>query len=104
MGELRRRLPNHVSKIYYPLDRRKFVNRAIATINPKAVVLVEAEIWPNFIWRAHRLSIPVLLVNARLSERSFPRYKKLAFLFRPCSPLLKELAARTKRTRSVSVK
>ncbi len=83
MGELRRRLPTHISKIYYPLDRRKFVNRALATINPKAVVLVEAEIWPNFLWRAHRLSIPVFLVNARLSERSFPRYKKLAFLFRP---------------------
>jgi 3-deoxy-D-manno-octulosonic-acid transferase len=83
MGELRRHLPNHVSKIYYPLDRCKFVNRALATINPKAVVLVEAEIWPNFLWRTHRLNIPVFLVNARLSERSFPRYKKLAFLFRP---------------------
>ena len=83
MAELRRRLPTHVSKIYYPVDRRKFVNRAIATINPKAIVLVEAEIWPNFLWRAQRLGIPVFLANARLSDRSFPRYKKLAFLFRP---------------------
>jgi 3-deoxy-D-manno-octulosonic-acid transferase len=83
MGDLRRRLPAHVSKIYYPVDRRKFVNRAFATINPKAVVLVEAEIWPNFLWRAQRLGIPVFLVNARLSERSFPRYKKFSFLFRP---------------------
>jgi 3-deoxy-D-manno-octulosonic-acid transferase len=48
MAELRRRLPSHVSKIYYPVDRRKYVNRAIATINPEAVILVEAEIWPNF--------------------------------------------------------
>ncbi len=83
MGELRRRLPNHVSKIYYPVDRRKFVNRAFATINPRAIVLVEAEIWPNFLWRAQRLGIPVFLVNARMSERSYPRYKKFAFLFRP---------------------
>ncbi len=83
MGELRRRLPNHVSKIYYPVDRRKFVNRAFATINPKAIVLVEAEIWPNFLWRAQRLGIPVFLANARLSDRSFPRYKRFAFLFRP---------------------
>jgi 3-deoxy-D-manno-octulosonic-acid transferase len=81
MGELRRRLPPHVSKIYYPVDRRKFVNRAMATINPKAIVLVEAEIWPNFLWRAQRLAIPVFLVNARLSDRSFPRYKKYHFLF-----------------------
>jgi 3-deoxy-D-manno-octulosonic-acid transferase len=83
MAELRSRLPTHVSKIYYPVDRRKFVNRALATINPKAIVLVEAEIWPNFLWRAQRLGIPVFLVNARLSDRSFPRYKKFAFLFRP---------------------
>ena len=83
MAELRSRLPNHVSKIYYPVDRRKFVNRAIATINPQTIVLVEAEIWPNFLWRAQRLGIPVFLANARLSDRSLPRYKKLAFLFRP---------------------
>jgi 3-deoxy-D-manno-octulosonic-acid transferase len=83
MAELRRHLPTHVSKIYYPVDRRKFVNRALGTINPKAIVLVEAEIWPNFLWRAQRLGIPVFLVNARMSERSYPRYKKFAFLFRP---------------------
>jgi 3-deoxy-D-manno-octulosonic-acid transferase len=83
MAELRSRLPTHVSKIYYPVDRRKFVNRALATINPKAIVLVEAEIWPNFLWRAQRLGIPTFLVNARLSDRSYPRYKKFKILFRP---------------------
>ena len=83
MAELRRRLPTHVSKIYYPIDRRKFVNRALATINPEAIVLVEAEIWPNFLWRAKRLGIPVFLANARLSDRSYPRYKRFGFLFRP---------------------
>jgi 3-deoxy-D-manno-octulosonic-acid transferase len=82
MGELRRRLPTHVSKIYYPIDRRKYVNRALATINPQAVVLVEAEIWPNFIWRVKKLNLPLFLANARLSRRSYPRYKKFAFLFR----------------------
>jgi 3-deoxy-D-manno-octulosonic-acid transferase len=83
MAELRQRLPTHVSKIYYPVDRRKFVNRALATINPSAIVLVEAEIWPNFLWRAQRLGIPVFLANARLSERSYPRYKRFSLLFRP---------------------
>jgi len=82
MAELRRRLPTHVSKIYYPIDRRKYVNRALATINPEAVILVEAEIWPNFIWRVQRLGIPLFLVNARISDRSFPRYRRFAFLFR----------------------
>ncbi len=83
MAELKRRLPTRVSKIYYPIDRRKFVRRALATINPQAIILVEAEIWPNFLWRASDLKIPVFLANARLSDRSFPRYKKFRFLFRP---------------------
>ena len=83
MAELRRRLPTRVSKIYYPVDRRKYVQRALATINPLAIVLVEAEIWPNFIWRAGELNLPLFLANARLSDRSYPRYKKFGWLFRP---------------------
>jgi len=82
MGELRRRLPTHISKIYYPIDRKKYVSRALASINPEAIILVEAEIWPNFVWRASSLKIPLFLANARLSDRSFPRYKKFAVLFR----------------------
>jgi 3-deoxy-D-manno-octulosonic-acid transferase len=83
MAELRRRLPAYISKIYYPIDRRKFVRRALAVTNPEAIVLVEAEIWPNFLWRAHDLKIPVFLANARLSDRSFRGYKWFGFLFRP---------------------
>jgi 3-deoxy-D-manno-octulosonic-acid transferase len=83
MAELRRRLPTHITKIYYPIDRRKYVRRALAQFDPKAIVLVEAEIWPNFLWRARDLKIPVFLANARLSDRSYPRYKKFGWLFRP---------------------
>jgi 3-deoxy-D-manno-octulosonic-acid transferase len=89
MAELKRRLPTHISKIYYPIDRRNFVGRALAVINPEAIVLVEAEIWPNFLWRARDLRIPVFLANARLSDRSFRNYKRFGFLFRP---LFTELA------------
>ncbi|MDE3100469.1 MAG: 3-deoxy-D-manno-octulosonic acid transferase [Verrucomicrobiota bacterium] len=83
MAELRRRLPRRISKVYYPIDRRKCVARAMAVIHPEAIVLVEAEIWPNFIWRAHRQGIPLFLVNARLSNRSYRGYKRWGFLFRP---------------------
>jgi 3-deoxy-D-manno-octulosonic-acid transferase len=83
MGELRRHLPTHISKIYYPVDGRKSVSRALAVINPIAIVLIEAEIWPNFIWRAQKLGIPLFLANARLSDRSYRGYKRLGFLFRP---------------------
>ena len=46
-------------------------------------MLVEAEIWPNFLWRARDLGMPVFLVNARLSDRSYRGYKRFGFLFRP---------------------
>jgi 3-deoxy-D-manno-octulosonic-acid transferase len=83
MAEYRHRLPSRITKIYYPIDRRKFVRHALASINPEAVILLEAEIWPNFLWRARDLKIPVFLVNARLSPRSAARYKKFDWLFRP---------------------
>ena len=82
MGDLQRLLPSHISKIYYPIDRRPWVARALSAIHPEAIVLVEAEIWPNFLWRAQKLGIPLFLVNARMSDRSYPRYKRFGFLFR----------------------
>jgi 3-deoxy-D-manno-octulosonic-acid transferase len=83
MGELRKRLPSHIEKIYYPIDRRKYVSRALRVINPEAIVLVEAEIWPNFLWTARARGIPTFLVNARLSEKSFRGYRRFGFLFGP---------------------
>jgi 3-deoxy-D-manno-octulosonic-acid transferase len=83
MEGLQRKLPSHVSKIYYPIDRRSWVSRALGTIRPEAIVLVEAEIWPNFLWRANQMQIPVFLINARLSQKSYRGYKRFGFLFRP---------------------
>ena len=83
MEGLQSKLPTHVSKIYYPIDRQKWVVRALGTIRPEAIVLVEAEIWPNFLWRANQMRVPVFLINARLSEKSYRGYKRFGFLFRP---------------------
>jgi len=82
MARLREALPSHIAKIYYPIDRKKYVARALTAFHPEAIILIEAEIWPNFIWRAQSLGYPLFLVNARLSERSFPRYRRYGFLFR----------------------
>jgi 3-deoxy-D-manno-octulosonic-acid transferase len=76
------KLPSHISKIYFPIDRRAYAAKALRLFNPEAIVLVEAEIWPNFLWAARRRKIPVFLVNARMSNRSYPRYRLFGFLFR----------------------
>src|ERR1051326_6298987 len=83
MGELKKKLPAHVPKFYYPIDRRSYVSRALRVINPEAIVLVEAEIWPNFLWKAQERRIPAFLVNERLSEKSYRGYRRASFLFRP---------------------
>jgi len=77
-----RRLPVSVIHQYVPLDTQKAVNRFLDHWKPDAALFVESEIWPNFIWRARALGKPLVLANARLSDRSYPRYKKYSFIFR----------------------
>ena len=67
--------------MYNPIDFPNFVKSALKTVRPRAVVLTESEIWPNFILRAKRMGIPLFLVNARVSDRSAPRYRKGRFFF-----------------------
>ncbi|HEY3852799.1 MAG TPA: 3-deoxy-D-manno-octulosonic acid transferase [Verrucomicrobiae bacterium] len=82
MGELQRKLPPHIARFYYPVDFPGAVRRALNAFRPSAVVLVENELWPNFLWEATDRKIPLFLVNARISDRSFPRYQRGNFLFR----------------------
>lgn len=68
--------------IYNPLDFPTFVTAALRTVNPRALILTESEIWPVLIRGAKKRGVPVFLVNARVSDRSAPRYAKARFLFR----------------------
>ena len=68
--------------IYNPLDFPNFVKSALRTVRPRAIVLTESEIWPNFILQAKRMGIPLFLINARVSDRSAPRYRLARFFFR----------------------
>ncbi|OQY97883.1 MAG: hypothetical protein B6D35_13440 [Candidatus Brocadia sp. UTAMX2] len=62
---------------YFPLDLSWVVNKALNAIQPCCVILVELEIWPNFLISAAKRSIPVVLLNARISERSLKWYRVL---------------------------
>ena len=61
--------------VRYPLDFTWMVGRFLDRTRPDAVVLVEQELWPGFLRECRRRRIPVCLVNARMSESSFQRYK-----------------------------
>jgi len=70
---------------FWPLDFSPCVRRTLDRIRPDAVVLVELEVWPNFVKTCAARGIPVVVVNGRISERSAPRYAKLGFMRRAFS-------------------
>ena len=67
--------------IYLPLDFPVIVRSALKRIRPSMIALIETEIWPNLVAEAARRNIPVSIVNGRLSERSYRRYKRFRFFF-----------------------
>ena len=63
--------------IFYPLDFGRFPARAIERVRPRCVLLMELEIWPNFLQAARVRDIPVAVINGRISERTFRGYRRL---------------------------
>lgn len=74
---LARRLPPGAIHHFVPLDVPRYVARFLDHWRPDLALIAESEIWPNTIMETHRRGIPLLLVNARLSERSFKRWQAL---------------------------
>ena len=62
---------------YFPLDFSCMMRRAFHGIQPAICLLMELEVWPNFVLIANQLHIPVVVVNGRMSDKSFSRYKKI---------------------------
>ena len=68
---------------FAPLDFPGLASRLIAALAPRALVLIETELWPNLLAAAGAARLPVVIVNARLSPRRMRRYRRLAPLYRP---------------------
>jgi 3-deoxy-D-manno-octulosonic-acid transferase len=81
--------------IYFPFDFRFSVNRLLKTIRPSLIVVVETEIWPNFLRYARLLDIPVVLANGRISDKSFGGYRRFAWVFRSVLPNFSALCMQT---------
>jgi 3-deoxy-D-manno-octulosonic-acid transferase len=67
---------------YYPLDFAGAVRRYLRALRPQLFVLAETEFWPRMLWECRRARIPVAVVNARISDRSYPRYLRLRSLWK----------------------
>lgn len=78
----RKKAGDTVTVIYFPLDFPWAVKSALRAFRPELVAIVETEIWPNFLLAARRQGVPVIIVNGRISDRSFGRYMKLRAILR----------------------
>jgi 3-deoxy-D-manno-octulosonic-acid transferase len=74
--------PSAAAVFYFPFDWAWSVRRALRSVGPSAVLLVETELWPRFLRECRARRVPVAVVNGRISERSFRRYAKLGRLIR----------------------
>lgn len=80
---------------YCPLDLPWAVRAYLRTLNPRLLILAETEFWPNLLSGCFRRGVPIAVVNARVSDRSWPRYRRLRRLWRPLLSRLSCVLAQT---------
>jgi 3-deoxy-D-manno-octulosonic-acid transferase len=77
----RQRMPFADAIFYFPLDWAFCVRRALRAVRPSIVVVLETEIWPNFLRESRRAGVPVVFVSGRISDRSYARYQRFLGIF-----------------------
>lgn len=78
----RKELSPDANVFYFPYDFPGSAKRAIRAVNPKVLALVDTEMWPNIIRACVNNGGKVALINGRVSDRSFPRYRRFSSIFR----------------------
>ena len=91
----RKKISRKIPVFYFPLDFFWSVSRSLKVVHPSVIILTETEIWPNFLSAAFNRSIPVALINARVSEKAYIRYRFIKWLV---SPLLSRIDIITAQT------
>jgi 3-deoxy-D-manno-octulosonic-acid transferase len=80
---------------YLPLDLYPLCQRTVQMVNPAALIIMETELWPNLIRAATDSGVPVFLINARLSDKSFNNYYRARVLFEPLLNRLQGIMAQS---------
>lgn len=92
----RERLPEADGVCYFPFDWKFTVRRALDAVQPQVVVLMESELWLNFLDECRARQIPTVVVNGRISDRSFPRSRTFGFFVRRLYGLLTRFLAQSR--------
>lgn len=81
--------------IYFPIDLSFVVRRLIDLVNPSVFIVIETEIWPNLITELEKKGVPIVLVNGRISSKSFRRYRLIKPIMRDILNKISVFAMRT---------
>ncbi|PHH57624.1 3-deoxy-D-manno-octulosonic acid transferase [Coxiella burnetii] len=81
-SQVQKNFKDRVRHVYLPYDLPGPVKRFLKRVHPQLAILMETELWPNLLHYTNKRNIPVLLANARLSERSLQGYQKIAAVVR----------------------
>lgn len=85
---------------YLPLDFAGLIRRYLRVLHPELLILMESELWPNLIEGCALRGVPVAVVNARISDRSLPRYLRLKKLWRPMLERVSLFLSQSEESRS----
>lgn len=99
-GRARAAAADGIESHYFPVDFGPFIQRIVEPLPPLLFVAVETEIWPETLRILAGSGVPAAVVNARLSERSLPRYRRLAPLLAPVLAGLAKVCARDEEAAS----
>lgn len=91
-----KRYGDDVEHAYFPYDLKSCLARFFDTTQPKLVILIETELWPNFLSESAARKIPVLLINGRLSEKAAERYSRAPRLIKQMLHQISAIAAQSK--------
>ena len=86
---------NRVAHVYFPYDLPEIIYRFLKRMKPQILIVVETEIWPNLYAACHKRSIPIVIVNARLSNKSTQSYIKIKTLVAETLSYVRTIAVRS---------
>lgn len=96
--QIRKEFGERVDHLYFPIDLPGTTRRFLARLRPRLVILLERELWPNFLHQAQACGVPVIVANARLSESSAASYARWLAIMRPALNCLRLVCCEDRTT------
>ena len=98
--ETAKQIDDRIFTSFLPFDCFLMMKRFFKRINPELIILVETEFWPHMLWLAKMRKIPVVIVNGRISDKSYPLYKRFSFFWKPLWKTISAVNAQSEKDKN----